>query len=126
MPTTKNKIFTKFLKNFRKTLQVSLIHPTKIFSKNFTNFTPLTKPNSQKKYKSLPTTRNKFFEKFYKFSKRITKKGQAWFVTGGGDAPPVTSQAFSLLLALTASHVLFPGLSHSSPQLWYNNHDWGL
>ena len=72
----------KFRKNFRKILQVSLIHRTKIFSKNFTSSTTLTTPNSQKNYKSLPTTRNKIFEKFYKFSKRIPKKGHACFVTG--------------------------------------------
>ena len=101
LSTTKNKKFAKFSKNFRKILLVSHIHPTKFFSKNFTSSITLTTPNSQTNFKSLPTSRNKNFEKFYKFSKRIPKKGHACIVRGGGEGtgpPPVTNQAFSLLL----------------------------
>ena len=75
--------------------------------KNFTSFThsphqfffpkilkvpPLSQ--HQKNFKSLPTSRNKNFEKFYKFSKRIPKKGHACIVMGGGQVPPLQTRHF--------------------------------
>ena len=78
------KKIAKFSKNF-----TSFTHsPHTLFSINFTSSTTLTTPNSQKNYMSLPTTRNKIFEKFYKFRTRAPKKRHAGIVSGGGDSSP--------------------------------------
>ena len=82
----------KFLKNLKKFL--SFTAPT--LHQNITGSTTLTTPNPEKNYRSLPTTKYKSFEKFFKFSKRAPKKGLACFEAG---CPNFTNQPFMLLLA---------------------------
>ena len=87
MSTTKSKVFEKFSKNFRKNFTSFTHSPHQIFFPKILQVPPLSQHQTQKNYKSLPTTRNKVSEKFYKFSKRIPKKGHACIVTGG-QVPP--------------------------------------
>ena len=65
--------FLKKSQNFRKILQVSLIHRTNFF-RNFYKFHHSHNTGFTKKYKSLPITRNKIFEKIHKLSTRKPKK----------------------------------------------------
>ena len=59
-----------------------------IFFQKFYNFHHSHNTKFTKNCKFLPTTRNKIFEKFYKFATRASKKGHAGIVTGESPPPP--------------------------------------
>ena len=111
------KRFRIFKKNCNL-LQVSLIHGTKFYNFHHSHNTKFTK-----NYKSLPTTKNKFFEKFYKFLTRTPKNVHAGIVTGVQvPPPPVKRQAFLLLLSPPPSPLHATSMRFILPTILLTHH----